>query len=74
MNTTNIQEKTNLVAQRTIEAAQEGALQLRQKAELGAESVVNYIQREPIKSVLVAAAAGASVVALIAMISSARSR
>jgi ElaB/YqjD/DUF883 family membrane-anchored ribosome-binding protein len=74
MNTTSIQENTNLFAQRTMEAAQESALQMRQKAELGAESVVSYIQREPIKSVLVAAAAGASVVALIAMLSSARSR
>ena len=48
--------------------------QLRLKAEHASESTVNYIRHEPIKSILIAAATGAALMALISLISGNRNR
>ena len=48
--------------------------QLRLKAEHASESTVNYIRHEPIKSILIAAATGAALMALISLISGNRHR
>lgn len=74
MNTNNLQEQTSQLAHRGIDAVHEGALQLRDKAQMGTDATVQYIQREPIKSVLIAAAAGATLMALFGMVGSTRNR
>jgi len=48
--------------------------QLRLKAEHASESTVNYIRHDPIKSILIAAATGAALMALISLISGNRNR
>ncbi len=74
MTTTHLQAQTSQLAQRGIDAVQDAALQLRDKAQMTTDTTVHYIQREPIKSVLIAAAVGASLMALATAIGSARSR
>lgn len=63
----NFQEQTSKLAHRGMEAVHEGALQLREQAQHSTDATVQYIQREPIKSVLIAAAAGATLMALISL-------
>lgn len=63
----NLQDQTSLLAQRGMAAVQEGALQLRDKAQVSTDATVQYIQREPIKSVLIAAAAGATLMAVVSL-------
>lgn len=48
--------------------------QLRVKADHASENTVNYIKHEPIKSILIAAATGAALMALISLLSGSRSR
>ena len=62
-----LQEQTSQLAQRGIDAVHDSALQLRDKAQHSTDATVQYIQREPIKSVLIAAAAGATLMALIGL-------
>ena len=69
MNTNNLQEQTSQWAHRGIDAVHDGALQLRNKAQSGSDATVLYIQREPIKSVLIAAATGAALMALLGLMS-----
>ena len=63
----NLQEQTTRLAQRGMDAVQDSALQLRNQAQLSTDATVQYIQREPIKSVLIAAAVGASLMAFVAL-------
>lgn len=63
----NLQEQTTKLAQRGVDAVQDGALQLRNQAQQSTDATVQYIQREPIKSVLIAAAAGATLMAVVGL-------
>ncbi len=74
MNQAHLQEQTSQLVHRGMDAVHDGALQLRDKAQLGTDATVHYIQREPIKSVLIAAAAGATIMAVIGLMGSARNR
>jgi ElaB/YqjD/DUF883 family membrane-anchored ribosome-binding protein len=56
-------------AQRGVESVRETSHQLRRKAGQASESTVNYIRDEPMKSVLIAAATGAALMALISLLS-----
>lgn len=47
--------------------------QLRVKAEHASDNTVRYIQHEPVKAMLMAAATGAALMALVSLISRARS-
>ncbi len=69
-----LMEQTSQLAQRGLDAVHDGALQLRDKAHLGTDATVHYIQREPIKSVLIAAATGATLMALVSLMTSSRHR
>ena len=62
-----LQEQTSKLAHRGMDAVQEGALQLREQAQHSTDATVQYIQREPIKSVLIAAAAGAALMAIVGL-------
>ena len=66
---------TNEVAsltQRGLKSVRDGSHQLRLQAEHVSEGTVSYIRHEPMKSVLIAAATGAALMALISLTSHSR--
>ena len=67
-----LQLQTLPLAQRGMDSVRDSAHQLRLKAEHASESTVAYIKHDPVKSVLIAAATGAALMALISLVSHAR--
>ncbi|HEY6514093.1 MAG TPA: hypothetical protein VI032_19100 [Burkholderiaceae bacterium] len=61
-------EQANALAQRGIEAVRDRSHQLRDQAVRASDHTVGYIRHEPVKSVLIAAAAGAVLVALLSLL------
>jgi len=59
---------------RSMDGLRETSHQLRVKAEHASESTTNYIKHEPVKSVLIAAATGADLMALVSLISRSQHR
>lgn len=57
-------ERTQQLCRHTLDAARDGSQHLRRKVERATDASAEYIRDEPIKSVLMAAAAGAALVAL----------
>ena len=60
--------RVNVMVHRGIDSVRESSHQLRIKAEHASENTVSYIQHEPVKSVLIAAATGAALMALISLV------
>ena len=56
------------MAHHGMDSVRETSHQLRVKAERASENTVNYIKHEPMKSVLIAAATGAALMALITLV------
>jgi ElaB/YqjD/DUF883 family membrane-anchored ribosome-binding protein len=67
-------DQVSSLAHRGIDGVCESSHQLRVKAEHASENTVNYIRHEPMKSVLIAAATGAALMALISLVSHTRHR
>lgn len=67
-------ESVSAFAHRGVDSVRETSHQLRVKAEHASENTVNYIRHEPVKSVLIAAATGAALMALISLVSHTRNR
>ena len=65
---------TQHLASDALESVLDASHQLRLKAGHASDSTVNYIKHEPVKSILIAAATGAALMALIGLLSSSRSR
>ena len=61
--------QTEALAHEGAEAVREGAHQLREKSMQVKDATTTYIQHEPIKSVLIAAAVGATLMGLVAVFS-----
>jgi ElaB/YqjD/DUF883 family membrane-anchored ribosome-binding protein len=61
--------QTETLAHEGVEAVREGAHQLREKSLQVKDATTNYIQHEPVKSVLIAAAVGATLMGLVALFS-----
>lgn len=61
-------EQASALAHRGIEAVRDRSQQVRDQAQRAADHTVGYIRHEPVKSVLIAAAAGALVVALVSLL------
>ena len=61
-------EQASALAQRGVETVRERSLQLRDQAVRASDNTVGYIRDEPVKSVLIAAAAGAILVALLRLL------
>lgn len=57
-------DRTQELGQHTLDAVRDGSQQLRRKVEQASDASAGYIRGEPIKSVLMAAAAGAALMAL----------
>lgn len=60
---------TEMLAQHSKEALREGVDHLRERSLRTRDSAASYIEHEPIKSVLIAAAVGAAVMGLLTMFS-----
>jgi ElaB/YqjD/DUF883 family membrane-anchored ribosome-binding protein len=67
-------QKASAMAQRGREAVQHSAQQLRDQAQRAQDGTVRYIQAEPVKSLLIAAATGAALMAIISLVSHGRQR
>lgn len=61
------------LANSALEGVRNTTQQLRAKAEHASDNTVQYIQHEPVKSMLMAAATGAALMALVSLISRSRS-
>jgi len=60
------------VARRSIAAARDTSAHVRERAQKASDITINYIQEEPLKAVLVAAATGAVLMALLGLMSRSR--
>jgi ElaB/YqjD/DUF883 family membrane-anchored ribosome-binding protein len=60
---------TETLTHRGMEAVREGTHQLREKSLHVKDATTSYIQHEPVKSVLIAAAVGAALMGLVALFS-----
>lgn len=71
-NPSHLIKQASAMAHHGMDSVRDTSHLLRVKAEHASESTVNYIKKEPVKSVLIAAAAGAGLLALLSLV--ARSR
>lgn len=65
-------EQASAMLHRGIDAVRDGSQQLRAKAQHASEGTTQYIQQEPVKAVLIAAATGAALMALIGLMTRSR--
>lgn len=65
-------EQASALAHRGVEAVRHGSQQLRDTALHATDTTAGYIKNDPIKAVLIAAATGAALMALISLISRSR--
>lgn len=61
-------DKASALAQRGLDAVRERSQDLRSSALRASDRTVEYIQAEPVKAVLIAAAAGAALMALVGLL------
>lgn len=71
--TTQIAEHAEMDLQHGLQSARDTSEQLLKQIHIANDMTVAYIKREPIKSVLFAAAAGAAIVSIISLFSRSRS-
>lgn len=67
-------EQASALAQRGIDAVRDSSQQLRDKALRASDSTVNYVKDEPVKAMLIAAATGAALMAMISLMTRSRDR
>ena len=65
-------DQIGALAQRGVDAVRDSSQQLREKALCASDSAVGYVKDEPVKAMLIAAATGAALMALLGLM--ARSR
>jgi ElaB/YqjD/DUF883 family membrane-anchored ribosome-binding protein len=65
-------EQASELARRGLDVVRESSHQLREKALQASDTTATYIKNDPIKSVLIAAATGAALMALVSLISRSR--
>ncbi|MDP2004246.1 MAG: hypothetical protein Q8K45_01110 [Rubrivivax sp.] len=65
-------EQAGAMLHRGMDALRDGSHQVRAKAHQASESTTHYIQAEPVKAVLIAAAAGAALMALVSLMTRSR--
>jgi ElaB/YqjD/DUF883 family membrane-anchored ribosome-binding protein len=61
-------------AQRSVAALRDGTQHLVDRAQHASDSTVTYIKGEPVKAMLIAAAAGATLMALVGLLTRSRDR
>ena len=67
-------EQASALAQRGIDSVRDTSQHLRETARRASDTTVNYIKDEPVKSMLIAAATGAGLLALISLMGRSRDR
>ena len=67
-------EQASALAQRGMDTVRDTSEQLRDKALRVSDGTANYIKTEPVKAMLIAAATGAALMALISLMSHSRNR
>lgn len=67
-------DEADALVQHGADALRDTAKQLRRKAQRASETTVNYIKHEPVKAMLIAAATGAALMALISLMNRSRDR
>jgi ElaB/YqjD/DUF883 family membrane-anchored ribosome-binding protein len=67
-------EQVSAMAHRGIDSVRDTSHQLRLKVEHASDNTIGYIRHEPVKSVLIAAATGAALMALISLMTRSRDR
>jgi ElaB/YqjD/DUF883 family membrane-anchored ribosome-binding protein len=67
-------EQVSAMAHRGMDSVRETSHQLRVKAEHASDTTVGYIRQEPVKAVLIAAATGAALMALVSLVARSRDR
>jgi ElaB/YqjD/DUF883 family membrane-anchored ribosome-binding protein len=67
-------EHASELAHRVVEAVRDSSQQLQEKAMRASDSTAKYIRKEPVKSLLIAAAAGATLMALASLLMRSRNR
>jgi ElaB/YqjD/DUF883 family membrane-anchored ribosome-binding protein len=67
-------EQASAMAHRGMDAMRQGSQQLRDSAEQASSRTIGYIKDEPVKSMLIAAATGAALMALLSLVSHSRHR
>jgi ElaB/YqjD/DUF883 family membrane-anchored ribosome-binding protein len=67
-----VAEKAETLARRGLDAVKDTSEQLRERALRASDSTVGYIKDEPVKSILIAAATGAALMALISLMTRSR--
>lgn len=67
-------EQASAYAQRGLDSVREASQQLRDRAARASDSTVGYVRDEPVKAMLIAAATGAALMALMSLLGSSRSR
>ncbi|MES2958894.1 MAG: hypothetical protein V4792_11935 [Pseudomonadota bacterium] len=65
-------EQIAALAQRGVDAVRDGSQQLKDKALRASDNTVGYIKDEPVKAMLIAAATGAALMALIGLLTRSR--
>jgi ElaB/YqjD/DUF883 family membrane-anchored ribosome-binding protein len=65
--------QAEITARRSVEAMRDTSAQIRERALKASDSTVGYIKDEPLKAMLIAAAAGAALMALLGLIGRSRS-
>ena len=62
-----VSDQAQALAQRGLDAVHDGSQQLRDKARQWSGSASGYVQQDPLKAVLIAAATGAALMALLSL-------
>ena len=67
-------EQAGAMAQRGVDAVRDSSAQLRERALQAQDNTVSYIKDEPIKAMLIAAGAGAALMAMLSLMTRSRER
>lgn len=67
-------DQVSTLMQRGVDSVHDTSQQLRDRAQYASDKTVNYIKKEPIKAILIAAAVGAVFMTLVGLISHSRDR
>ncbi|QDL36767.1 hypothetical protein [Rhodoferax sediminis] len=67
-------QQVNTLAQQGMDTVRDTSQQLREQAIRAADSTVSYVKEEPVKAMLIAAATGAALMALVSLMSRSRDR
>ena len=67
-------EQASVLAQRGVDAVREGSRQVRDQALRASDGTLHYVREEPLKSMLIAAAIGAALMALVSLKGGSRQR